>query len=83
MGDYSYSEHIEIFGGPPEPGEAYPDLEQVDLLRKEQKENPPPEVLGDSARHYVNYGRDCMEAWSELAGPVREALGRKEPDGHH
>ena len=42
MGDYSYSEHIEIFGGPPEPGEAYPDLEQVDLMRKEAKENPPP-----------------------------------------
>lgn len=38
------------------------------------------EELGDSARHYVNYGRACMDAWSELAGPVREALGRKDRD---
>lgn len=42
MGDYSYAEHMELFGGPPEPGEAYPDLEQVDLMRKAQKEDPPP-----------------------------------------
>lgn len=41
MGDYSYSEHMDLFGGPPEPGEAYPDLEQVDLARKAAKEDPP------------------------------------------
>ncbi len=40
MGDYSYSEHLEMFGGPPEPGEAYPDAEQIDLARKAAKENP-------------------------------------------
>ncbi len=40
MGDYSYSEHVEMFGGPPEPGEAYPDADQIDLARKAAKEDP-------------------------------------------
>lgn len=41
MGDYSYGEHMELFGGPPEPGESYPSLEDVDALRKAAKEDPP------------------------------------------
>lgn len=38
MGNYSYEEHYELFGGPPDPGEAYPSLEQIDNLRKAEKE---------------------------------------------
>ena len=42
MGNYSWGDHVDLFGGPPEPGEAYPDLEQVDLARKAAKEDGRP-----------------------------------------
>lgn len=42
MGDYSYSEHLEMFGGPPEPGEGVDWREWADLERTARKEEPEP-----------------------------------------
>lgn len=47
MGTYSYSEHLDTFGGPPEPGEAFPGMDAVDALRKAQKEDCCPRCHGD------------------------------------
>lgn len=44
MGAYEYSEHYRLFGGAPEPGEAYLPLDAVDDLRKERRESPCPSV---------------------------------------
>ena len=42
MGDYSYDDHVDLFGGPPEPGEGVDWREWADLERKARKEEPPP-----------------------------------------
>ena len=36
MGTYSYGEHLDMYGGPPEPGECYPD--DPDAVRDEIEE---------------------------------------------
>lgn len=40
MGTYSYGEYLDTFGGPPEPGETYPDDPDAlrDRLREEDME---------------------------------------------
>jgi hypothetical protein len=42
MGNYSYDDHVELFGGPPEPGEGVDWRDYVDQERKARKEDPPP-----------------------------------------
>ena len=42
MGDYSYDDHVDLFGGPPEPGEGVDWRDYVDQERKARKEDPPP-----------------------------------------
>lgn len=39
MGTYSWQEHVDLFGGLPEPGETYPD--DPDALRDQAKEDGP------------------------------------------
>lgn len=43
MGNYSYDDHVELFGGPPEPGEGVDWRDYVDQERKARKEEPWPE----------------------------------------
>lgn len=40
MGDYSYDDHVDLFGGPPEPGEGVDWRDYVDQERKARKEDP-------------------------------------------
>lgn len=40
MGDYSYDDHVDLFGGPPEPGEGVDWRDYVDQERKAAKEEP-------------------------------------------
>ncbi len=40
MGDYSYDDHVDLFGGPPEPGEGVDWRDYVDQERKAAKEDP-------------------------------------------
>ena len=42
MGNYSYDDHVDLFGGPPEPGEGVDWRDYVDQERKARKEEPPP-----------------------------------------
>lgn len=44
MGTYSYEEHLELFGGPPEPGDYAPTLDEADALRGQEQDEPRPQV---------------------------------------
>lgn len=47
MGTYSYSEYLETFGGPPEPGETYPD--DPDAARNALEEYTANDAAADAA----------------------------------
>lgn len=87
MGNYSYDDHVELFGGPPEPGEGVDWRDYVDQERKARKEDPPPEPI-DLQRErevcailadYAYGSRDAV--WTSPATLVAEALRRYDRPG--
>ena len=87
MGTYSTEEYRELFGGDPEPGEAYLPLDAIDHLRKSERENghhchralntsprPDAAVLGTAGITSTGRGEDTS-AGGEDGSPISPIAG--------
>ena len=69
MGNYSYDDHVDLFGGPPEPGEGVDWRDYVDQERKAAKEDPSPRSFEEFRES--DLGRRVGEIAAEGMAPRR------------